>query len=147
MRNSEIKDKILHEVINHKGILGATDISDKYNIPHFTIITLSKEMELEGMLTLMNIEDAGTSIIMATNKGMHFNSTSSYRKQERQKWWEEVPKKYWLVAAAFAVITFALPLYLQYYNTKSRLQNQSAPSQEKPINDSTKAKDTSHSLS
>lgn len=140
MRVSEIKDKILHEVINHKGILMATDIAEKYNIPHFTIITLAKEMEQEGMLMLMDIEDAGTSIVTSTEKGMHFNATSGYRKEERQKWWEDVPKKYWLATAIFTVITFAVPTYLQYCNKPSQLQRQSAPLIEKPLNDSTKAK-------
>lgn len=64
-----------------------------------------------------------------TDKGKGFVSFEvAERKEKSERYWERfenLPKRLWWVASIFALIVFALPLWLQYCKTPSQTTNQS----------------------
>lgn len=141
---ASLKDKLLKGFITkdiEKGL--ASNIAKELDTPIYLVYKALQEMCSEGHIevipaTSIHGTDCGVRRIMP--KGELFYRTSSYRKQARIKWFEEVPKKYWWVAALFAVISFGAPLYLQYYNKLNQPSNQTQPTVQKPKNDTTKGR-------
>jgi predicted transcriptional regulator len=142
MGSASIKDKILKCLVVDK-LDSCKKISDKIKVPRYTVYTLMQEMHKDGHIealhtTTIDSHDGDTCVGIVKNEGRHFYYTTSYAKEARKVWLQDVPKKYWLITALFAVITFALPLYLQYCSRLSQSQSQSQPLPKKSISDTTK---------
>lgn len=90
-------------------------------------------------ISTANPNDPYGYVVNVLPAGMMFSDISSYEEDARNKWLEDVPKKYWFFTAIFAIIAFALPLYLQYCNRPSQSKHQSQQIIETPISDTVSA--------
>ena len=133
---------------NDKGAFSG-EIANELNIPHSTVFTLCKEMDAEGHLDSIDhrnndgkIEGYYQCEVVISHAGKHFFMTNSYKRKYRNQWWLEAPKRFWWIVALFAIITFALPLYLQYCNKRIQVQNHELPNLKKAESDSIKMGDS-----
>jgi predicted transcriptional regulator len=105
MRESKIKDSILNEIKKKGSTVLTNDIAKSLNIPHYTILTLVDEIETDGYVGRMPIEDIGGSVLYITSKGSHFIDSTSYRRESIKKWWQEAPKNFWVIGAILGLLS------------------------------------------
>lgn len=108
----------------------ASDLSD-----HIEYFLVDRLKYADGKFNLM-LNDKGRT---AKEAGGHFKYEDKLRRKARNEEILNWPKKYWGVSAIFAVIAFALPLYLKYCTKKSQPTSQLMPAPKALISDTTMA--------
>ncbi len=126
MRLSEAKDKVLKSLVNNDPPF--KDLKINSHTINAALVDLAKG----NYITIMETSGPGSGMVKTflpqsvLPLGAHFFQTNkSFKREENWQLFYDVPKKFWFIAALFAVIVFALPLYLQYCKRPIQYQNQS----------------------
>lgn len=144
MKLSSAKDKILH-FIEPFGLKGehSEKIAEVLEIPHCTVVTAAKEMFGRNHVSLIstasyNMKMLDPYIVKITEEGRHFANNSTYRKESIAKWFEEIPKKYWLATDTLKIVIglvlgFALRIATEPKDNQGQSQGKVVPAMPKSV--------------